>query len=141
MPKLNPEQAAGKWQNRLSGSVEDVKQGIMRVTDSPMAKAAAQEDKWFLNLQKAKQSGRYKRGLLSVSLEEWKEKAANVGADRIPTGAAAASGKMATFYGKLFPHEQKLQSEVAKMPNTTLEDSIARMTTWVRGMAQFDKTK
>lgn len=141
MPKLTPQEAHDKWKNRLTNAVPDVKAGIDRVTESPMQKAAAQEDKWFANIQRARASGKFKRGLLNVSLEEWKAKARDVGADRIPAGAAAAEKKQTDFYSKLFPYEEKLQAKIKTMPDVSLSDSIARATTWIQGMAAFDKTK
>ena len=130
-----------KWKNNLSASIQYVKDGVNRVTESPMAKAAASEEKWFQGLSKARSQGRFKRGLLGVSLEEWKMKTAEVGADRIPAGAAAAQAKSTKFYEKLLPFEARLQAEVSKMSSVTLQDSIARATKWMTGMAEFDKTK
>jgi len=141
MPKLTPEEGASKWGNRLINAVPDVKSGIDRVKESPTAKAAAKEDKWFAGLQKARASGKFKRGLLAVSLEEWRSKTRDVGADRISAGVGAAGAKMSAFYAKLFPYQQKLQDKVKSMPDTTLQDSLARMNTFVTGMAEFDKTK
>ena len=141
MPKLNSTEGAKKWKDRLGGSVQDVIDGVNRVTESPMQKSAAAEDKWFANIQRAHTSGKRKRALLGVSLEEWKDKTANVGAQRIPSGAAAAEGKMEKFYGKLFPFEDSLQRKVGAMPNVTLQDSVSRATAWITGMAEFDKTK
>ena len=141
MPKLNPEEAHEKWKNNLTNSIPLVKAGIDRVTESPMVKAAAKEDKWFAGIQKAKSQGKFKRGLLAVSLEEWKAKARDVGADRIPAGAAAAHDKQVAFYGKLFAFEERLQAKVNAMPDVTIQDSVARATTWMLGMAEFDRTK
>jgi len=141
MPKLNSAEGAKKWKDRLGGAVQDVIDGVNRVSESPMQKSAAAEDKWFANIQRAHTSGKRKRALLSVSLEEWKQKTAEVGAQRIPSGAAAAEGKMTKFYEKLFPFEEALQRKVRGMPNVSLSDSVARATAWITGMAEFDKTK
>jgi len=141
MPKLNSSEGAKKWKDRLGGSVQEIIDGVNRVTESPMQKSAAAEDKWFANIQRAHTSGKRKRALLGVTLEEWKDKTANIGAQRIPSGAAAAEGKMEKFYSKLFPFEASLQKEVAAMPNVTLQDSVSRATTWITKMATFDKTK
>lgn len=141
MPKLTPEEGSSKWGNRLTNAIPDVKVGIDRVKESPCAKAAAKEDKWFAGLQKAKSTGKFKRGLLAVTLEEWKAKARDIGADRISAGVGGAATKMTAFYTKLFPYQQKLQDKVKAMPDTTLQDSLARMNTFVVGMAEFDKTK
>jgi len=139
--KLTAAEGAKKCGDRLTKSIPDVKSGIDRVKESPTAKAAAKEDKWFSGLQRAKSSGKWKRGLLSVTLDAWKTKTRDIGADRIAGGVAAAGDKMAGFYGKLFPFQEKLQAKIAAMPDTSLQDSISRMTSWVTGMVEFDKTK
>lgn len=141
MPKLTPQQAHDKWRTRMQAAIPDVKAGIDRVTESPMAKAAAAEDKYLAGVQRAKATGKYKRGLLNVSLEDWKAKARDVGADRIVAGAAAAGTKQTAFYAKLFPYQEKLQAEVKRMPNVTLQDNIARAVRFMQGMSEFDRTK
>ena len=141
MARLTAAETYQKWGSRLTNAVPDVKAGVNRVTESPTAKAAQKEDKWFAGLQRAKQSGKFRRGLLGVSLEEWKMKTADVGADRIPAGVAAAEKKSTDFYAKLLPFEDKLAAKVRAMPDTTLQDSISRASTWILGMAEFDKTK
>lgn len=141
MPKLNSAEGAKKWKDRLSGATQDVIDGINRVTESPMQKSAAAEDKWFQNIQKAHTSGKRKRALLNVSLETWKNQAATVGAPRIASGASAAEGKVAKFYDKLFPFQETLQNKIKGMPDISLSDSVARATAWITGMAEFDKTK
>lgn len=141
MAKLSGQEAYAKWGNRLVNAVPDVKQGVSRVTESPMVKAAAKEDKWFSGLQKAKSTGKWKRSVLSVPLEEWKMKTGEIGADRIAAGVAAAEGKSTQFYNKLLPFIDKLQAKVKGMPDATIQDSLARMNTFVLGMAEFDRTK
>jgi hypothetical protein len=78
---------------------------------------------------------------MATSLEAWRTKARDVGADRIPAGAAAASEKMVSFFSKLLPFEDKLQAQIKGMPDTTTQDSIARATAWINGMSNFDRTK
>ena len=70
MPKLTSTEGAKKWKDRLGGAVAEVVAGVNRVSESPMAKSAAAEDKWFQNIQRAHNSGKRKRALLGVSLEE-----------------------------------------------------------------------
>jgi hypothetical protein len=139
--KLNPQEGAKKWGDRLTQAIPDVKAGIDKVQESPTAKAASKGEKWMAGIQRAHTSGKWKRGLLSVTLEAWKMKTRDVGADRIAGGVAAAGEKMGAFYGKLYPFQEKLQGQIKTMPDASIQDSIARMTKWVMGMTEFDKTK
>lgn len=139
--KLTAAEGTSKWGSRLTQAIPDVKSGIDKVQESPTAKAAAKGEKWIAGIQRAHTSGKWKRGLLSVTLEAWKTKTRDVGADRIAGGVAAAADKMTSFYSKLFPFQEKLQGQIKVMPDTSIQDSIARMTKWVLGMTEFDKTK
>jgi len=137
--KLTAEQFAEKHARRLKGSTEDIRQGVQRVTVAPTLQAVAKKDKMIQNLTEAVQSGKWERGLKRVSLDEWKEKTLTKGIGRIAAGIDSAHDKMVDFGGQLLDYESGLQKEVETMPDLTLEDSISRMTTWVRGMAKFTR--
>ena len=137
--KITAEEFAEKQARRLKASTPDIRIGIERVTESPTAKAADKKDKMLANLQAAVNSGKWERGLRKVTLESWKDAALNKGLGRIAAGIDAAHDKVVDFASQLLPYEDRLQGEVNKMTDLTLEDNIARMTTWARGMNKFQK--
>ena len=137
---ITPEQFAEKHARRLKGAVDDIRAGVMAVTESPTAKAAAKQDKMLARLQEAVQSGKWAARLRAVPLDEWKDKTINLGINRIAAGIDAAHGKQVAFAGKLLPFESNLKTTIDKMPDLTLEDSISRATAWIRGMAKFTYT-
>lgn len=139
MAKVNAEQFADKHAARLSGATEDIRRGVMAVTVSPTRKAAEKLDKMKANFNRAIDSGKVKRGLLRVDLPEWQKKMMEKGISRIPEGIQAARGKMVAFGEQLLAYEDNLQAKIKTMPDTTLEDSINRMTSWTRGMAKFER--
>jgi len=115
--------------------------GIARVTASPTAAAAAKQDKMKAKINAAIDSGKWAAGLRSVSLEEWKDKVTTKGLPRVAAGIDAAAPKVEKFYSQLLPHIDTVKANVSKMPDLTLEDSINRMSTFVRGMAKFSFKK
>lgn len=137
MPKLTPKQAQEKHNRRLKASLQDIRDGIDRVTESPTEKAAAKQDKMLSRLTASVQSGKWADGLKSVSLSEWKQKFKDKGVGRISAGIDAAAGKTEAFYGQLFPHIESLQTQVKNMPDLTIDDSIERMAVFARGMNKF----
>jgi len=139
MAKLTPEQAQEKHARRLKGATEDMRRGVEAVTEAPTAKAAKSIDKMRINYNAAIDSGKMKRRLESVTLDEWKTKMINKGIGRVAAGIDEAKEKTTKFYGELFPYQDRLQADVKKLPDVTLEDAITRMTTWVRGMAKFER--
>jgi len=58
--------------------------------------------------------------------------------NRVAAGVDAAAPKVRQFAEQLLSHQSGLMSTVNAMPDLTLEDSIGRMTTWVRGMSKFE---
>lgn len=141
MARLTAVEFQEKHARRLTQAVEDVRRGIDRVTENPCEKAASKEAKMLANLTAAVNEGKWAAGLKRVSLEEWKKAAKDVGAPRIAAGIANAKDKVIAFAEQLLPHIDAGKSKLAGMADLTLEDSIARMTTFTRHMAGFKRTK
>lgn len=141
MGKLTPEEFQEKHARRLKGSIDDMRQGIEKVTESPTLKAAAKKSKMKQNLIAALDSGKWEAGLKRVSLDDWKTKMIDKGLNRVAAGIDGAKDKVVAFAGELLPFQDKIQDELKKMPDLTLEDSIARMTHQVRRMNGFKRSR
>jgi len=140
MAKLTPEQAQEKHARRLKGSIEDMRAGIGRVTEAPGAAAAKKSAKMLANLTAKVQDGTWAKRVGAVSLEDWKAKMIDKGLPRVSGGIDAAKDKTTAFFAQLLPAVDAAQSKVKAMPDLTIEDSINRMTTFIREMAKFKKT-
>jgi ElaB/YqjD/DUF883 family membrane-anchored ribosome-binding protein len=140
MARVTPEQFQEKHARRLKASIQDIQAGIERVSVAPTAKAAKKADKMKARLVESIDSGKWQRGLMKVSLEEWKEKAVRKGIPRIADGIDSAAKKVVDFAGQLLPHIDKVKSDIDKLPDLTIEDSINRMVTFTRGMSKFKKS-
>lgn len=139
MSRMTPQEAREKWARRLKASIPDIEAGVDRVTEAPGKKAAAKADKMLAGITEAVRDGTWARRVGAVSLEEWKSKMKSKGVGRIAAGVDAAAGKAEDFFSQLFSYQDGLQGKMDAMPDLTLEDSINRMTTWVRDMAKFSK--
>ena len=139
MAKLTPTEFQEKHASRLKGAVEDMRRGVERVTTAPTAKAAAKAAKMKANLVASIDSGKWAAGLNRVTLEEWKSKMINKGVNRVASGIDEAAPKVVDFATKLLPHIDKGVDKIKGMSDLTLEDSINRMTTFVRHMATFKR--
>ncbi|GAI69046.1 unnamed protein product [marine sediment metagenome] len=141
MAKMTAIEFQEKHARRLSAAVDDVRKGIDKVTVNPCELAAAKQSKMLANLTTAVNDGRWAAGLRRVSLDDWKRKARDVGAGRIPAGITAAKAKVIAFAEQLLPHIDAGQEKIKGMPDITLEDNIARMTDFIRHMANFKRSK
>jgi hypothetical protein len=139
MATKDPKQISEKWVRRTQGASQDMVNGVKSVTVNPAQQAIAKEQKLLTNLTESITSGKWRRGMQSVTLEGWKESMITKGAPRVAAGAQNAAGKMEQFYGELLPYQDQLQSKLATMPDLTLEDSIQKAVSWMRGMAAFKR--
>jgi len=141
MARVNPQEAADKLIRRLSGATEDIRRGIQGVQQAPSQAAIAQKELLKQKINEAIDNGTWEAGLNSVSLQDWKDAALNKGVSRIAGGISAARPKLTKFYAELLPAVDAAAAEVKSMPKGTLEDSINRMVTYTRAMANFKKTR
>lgn len=139
MAKLSPKQAQEKHARRLKAAIEDITLGVANVTEAPGKKAAAKQAKMLANLTRAVNDGTWAARVSAVTLEDWKRQMTEKGIGRIAAGIDGAAEKTEAFFAQLFAFQDSLQGQLKGMPDLTLEDSISRMTTWVRGMAKFSK--
>jgi len=139
MARLTPDEYVEKHARRLKGAVDDMRQGVQRVNTAPTLQAAAKKDKMRANITASLDSGKWERGLKRVTLDDWKQKMINKGVGRVATGIDEAAPKVRAFASELLPYIDNISAAVSKMPDTTLEDNINRMTTFVRGMAKFQR--
>jgi len=139
MAKLTAKQVTEKHARRLKGAVEDMRIGVDGVSVNPMDKAIKKIPKMRANLIKAIDEGKVERGMKRVSLDDWKNAMIDRGIPRVAAGVDAAAGKIEDFYDELLPHIDKVKTEVDRLPDVSLEDSINRMGTFIRGMAKFKR--
>lgn len=139
--RVTPQEAANKWSRRLGAAGEDIRRGIERVSVAPGQQAAAQQPKMRARTLEAIDSGKWARNTAAVTLPDWKRAAIDKGVPRIASGATDAEPKMAAFMSELLPAVDAAVARVDAMPSTTLDDNIARMTTFVRQMADFKRTR
>ena len=141
MAKVTADEFAEKWSRRLKGATEDIRKGVEKVSEAPSKKAIAKKEKLKARLIEAIDNGVWEKRLGKVTLEDWKNKFINKGLSRISAGVDGATPKMRDFAGVLLPHIENLQKQVEKMPDVTLEDSVRRAETFIRGMAKLNYKK
>lgn len=139
MAKLTAKEFQEKHNRRLKAATADMEAGVRRVTVAPTKKAAAAMPKLRANLLKAIDSGKMKRRLEGVTLEDWQQKMINKGIGRVSAGIDAAAPKVEAFAAQLLPAIDRAKANIEKMPSVTLDDNINRMTSFIREMAKFEK--
>ena len=141
MAKMNPTEFAAKWRTRTTAAIPDFVSGVNRVTEAPGLKAAARADAMVAGVQASVASGKWQSRVGGVPLESWKNSTATLGSQRIGSGVAQAEGKMQQFGAKLLPFQETLKAQLdASMPRGDFETNINRMTSWARGMHEFDNS-
>jgi len=137
MAKLTPEGYAEKQARNLKNSIQDIRDGINRVTVSPGAQAVARQDKMRTKMLESIDSGRWAEKTRGVTVDQWKSAALDKGVDRIASGIDAAHDKQVSMAGRLLPAVDAAASKARSMPKNTLQDSINRMTSFVTDMSKM----
>lgn len=135
MATMTPEQIAAQWASRLAGSGQRITDGVNAVTTAPGQAAARQKGVWQQNTTAA--ADKWAARVASVPLGDWQQAMTSKGVQRIGAGAQAAQPKFATFMGQLLPHIAQVKGTLP--PRGNLDQNIARMTTFVQGMAKFQR--
>lgn len=139
MAKVTAEEYAKKWAQNLGSATQAVTAGVDKVTTAPGQLAVKKQDKMRANILKSIDDGTWARNTGAVPLEDWKNSMKQKGIPNIANGANLAISKQTTFAAKLLPFQDTLAAKVKGMPDLTIEDSVNRAATFIRGMAQFKK--
>ena len=134
MARLSPEEYTSKQARNLKNSLPDIRLGIERVSTAPGASAAAAQARMKDNLVRSIDSGLWAAKVRAVSLEDWKTAALTKGVDRIAQGIDSARDKQIQMAGRLLSAVDAAASKSNALPKGTIQDSIARMTTFVEAM-------
>lgn len=135
--KLTPQQIADKQVKRSMAAVQDFKDGVSAVTESPTKKAAERADAWFAGISQAHADGKFVEGCNDCTLEDWKAPTLKKGAMTYATGVQDAAGKIADFHQQRAQQQQAIDAILAGMPRGDLAQNIQRMVAQVQGMSSF----
>lgn len=131
---LTPQEYADKWAKNTKNGVQYYKDGVNKVTVAPGVAAAAKQDKMLAGIQEAVNSGKWANRVSSVNLTDWKNAAANKGAQRIAAGVDGAMPKQLKMAQVLNQRLEGAQSVLSSMPDNTYEERIQRMVAQVQYM-------
>ncbi len=140
MPRVTPEEGARKLIDRARAAAPHIADQVRKVTVAPTEVAAGKIDKMRTNFLKAVEEGKVERGLRRVSLSDWQNAMINKGVPRISQGLEQAENKIVEFNRQFYPYLERVQSEVAAMPDTTLEDNIQRAVHNIRRISEFERS-
>ena len=139
MPKVTPEEGARKLIDRARSAAPHIADQVRKVTVAPTEKAAQKVDKMRTNFLKAIDDGKVERGLRRVTLSDWQNAMINKGVPRISQGLEQAESKIVEFNRQFYPFLDRVQNEVAGMPDVTLEDNIQRAVHNIRRISEFKR--
>ena len=140
MPRVTPEEGADKLISRAKAAAPYIAAQVAKVTVAPTELAAQKIPKMRAKFNEAVDSGKVERGLRRVSLSSWKDSMTTKGIPRISQGLDQSRNKIVEFNREFYPHLERVQAEIAAMPDTTLEDNIARMVVNVRRNSEFTRS-
>ena len=136
--RSDPQTAAQDWASGMQAASAKISRGIDRVSEAPGVKAARKVDKYRQGVLDNVDT--WARRSAAVTLSEWQD-AAKAGVSRVAEGASRKQGKYANAMGPVLQHLQTVVNQVDSMPDTTLEERIAKSAALQRGMAAYRRSR
>lgn len=118
---------AKKWVASMQSAGTTAAAGAQAVTENPMEKAAAAQDRYAAGVARAAADGRYADGCRTVSLQSWQQAFIKKGAPRMAEGAAQAQSAVAAFHDWHQPIADASSAECAAGKADGTMDGRARM--------------
>lgn len=137
----DPQAVTDKQIQKAQNAGQDWLNSINDVQDSPMAAAAAKQQKMLTNLTASVTSGKWAAGLLAVSTQAWQQACATKGQARYGAGVAAAKDKILAFQTQWQPFVTAQAAKVNQMPDLTLEDRLNKASAMGRALAGFSRQR
>lgn len=134
MARLSPAEYAEKWGRRMKGATEDIRRGISKVTEAPGVAAARAVDRMRTNLNAAIDDGTWGAQVGAVTLSEWQKATGDKGVARVAAGVDQAMPSQTKMAERLLDAVDQSVAAVERLPKGTLEDSVARASTFIREM-------
>lgn len=128
-------QVAEKYARNLGNGILSLKEGVDRVTESPMEKAAANPDGYLVGVQQNVE--KWQANLRKTTLVDWKDAMKGKGANNLSASIPKAKMKMQAAMDKLLPYIGEGQTKIGAMSNLTKTDSKARMNEWFDHMSAY----
>lgn len=129
----DPNQVAQDWANGLTAKTGKMTDGIRSVTVAPGQLAARQKAAYIQGITASQD--KWAQNVGNVSLQEWQDKAINVGIPRVASGATAAVPRMAQVMAQLLPHIDRVKASLP--PRGSYEQNKARANAMMDGMHTF----
>lgn len=136
MARKNAAQIRENWQRKMNNAGQSMRDGVSNVTENPMEKAAMAEDRWAAGVQRARENGKFRDGVGSVSLSTWKDRYIKKGLPRIAEGVAAAGSVVEAFHAQHQPICEQAHEEARAM-KAAGADGRARMLANFERMSNF----
>lgn len=137
MSKKTPQQISDKYQRGVAGAGNDYASGVQSPS-KPWAQAtAAGAQRWAAGIQQAIQLKSFESGVSKAGDQKWQAGALNKGATRYTAAAADAATAYSQVADRVMGAASAAQSAVANMPNTTLEQRLARAAAAARAISAY----
>ena len=128
-----------KWKERVSVAGDEYAEGVKNPTKDWETRTSAAESRYENELRTSIADKRFGKGVKSAGTAKWRDRIEKVGLDRWAPGVAAAGPIFEAEMRDVLAFEDTLQKKILAMPDTTIEQRIARNNAWIKGMGLYRK--
>lgn len=126
--------------SRVGASVQEYRDNIRNVAVHPGKEAVKKKDKFRTNLLASIDNGKWEENTGNYDENDWKERTAGVGGDRLVSGMEASRKKSIEFRQQLIDFQAQVKAKLDAMPDTTPEQRDAKVLANIREMRKFKRS-
>ena len=119
-------QVAQKFQRRVAGAAQDYAEGVASPSRDWAQATVGAKARWQAGIQEAIQRGSFESGIQRAGSAKWQERASTLGAQRYSAAAQTAGTAYAAVAGNVMAAANAGREAAARLPNTTIDERIAR---------------
>ena len=139
--RLTAEEATARLVQGAQAAVGRYVEGIRKTDVNPMERAATKAAKAAAGYADSISSGRWARGLMSATKEEWVAGATAGGGSAYTSGIQAKTAKIARKLGPALDATYNVADRVASMPTDTVQQRIAKSVAYQQQRYEASRTK
>jgi len=137
MANLSPDQVVQKYQRGVANAAPDYAAGVENPSRSWSQATIAGASRWQAGVQLAAADGRFSRGVQAAGDQKWQQAASTKGAQRYAAAAQDAAQGYAAVVAKVMAAGAEARRAAASLPNTTIEQRIARAAASMRASSAY----
>lgn len=139
--KYDPTKVTDKQVNNVAANTQAYIDGVEAIQEHPGRAAVRKKEKMKRKWIASVDSGKWEEGVTGYSLDDYKNTAKTIGANRLSEGVNNAKDKILDFHTQLSDYISRTQADIDAIDDSTEAGADAKMIANRKRMSQFRRVR